>query len=103
MPNILFFNFVLLFLSCIKICLLINIILILGIPINDIGVHSFSVDYLGSVPLQEKVTSLAGLQSPLRDLYFAYKKMTSSRKVYTGRLEISHQGLKVLYQGEKGK
>lgn len=68
----------------------------------DIGLHSFSVDYLGSVPLQEKVTSLTGLQGPLRDLYFAYKKMSSSRKVYTGRLEISHQGLKVLYQGEKG-
>lgn len=70
---------------------------------SEYGVHSFSVDYLGSVPLQDKVTSLAGLQHPLRDLYFAYKKMSTSRKVYSGRLEISHQGLKVLYQGEKGK
>lgn len=73
-----------------------------GIPLSEYGIHSFSVDYLGSVPLQEKVTSLAGLQNPLRDLYFAYKKMSLSRKIYSGKLEISHQGLKVIYQGEKG-
>ncbi|XP_018560772.1 uncharacterized protein LOC108903168 [Anoplophora glabripennis] len=73
-----------------------------GIPMNDIGVHSFSVDYLGSVPLQGKVTSLSGLQGPLKDLYFAYKKTTRTKKALTGRLEISNLGLKVLYQGEKG-
>ncbi|KAJ8921233.1 hypothetical protein NQ315_013705 [Exocentrus adspersus] len=73
-----------------------------GIALNDIGVHSFSVDYLGSVPLQEKVTSLAGLQGPLKDLYFAYKKITRVKKDLTGRLEISNHGLKVQYQGEKG-
>nr|CAH7761648.1 unnamed protein product [Callosobruchus chinensis] len=73
-----------------------------GIPMNEIGVHSFSVDYLGSVPLQEKVTSLSGLQNPLRNLYFAYKKIVKTKKALTGRLEISNQGLKVQYQGEKG-
>lgn len=73
-----------------------------GIPINEIGVHIFSVDYLGSIPLQEKVTSLSGLQNPLRELYFAYKKSTKYKKALTGRLEISSNGLKVQYQGEKG-
>lgn len=73
-----------------------------GIPVNDIGCHMFSVDYLGSVPLQEKVTSLAGLQNPLRELYFSYKKNTRHKKALTGRLEISSSGLKVQYQGEKG-
>ncbi|KAJ8958039.1 hypothetical protein NQ318_002045 [Aromia moschata] len=51
-----------------------------GIPLNDIGVHSFSVDYLGSIPLQEKVTSLSGLQDPLKELYFTYKKITKTKK-----------------------
>nr|XP_023025649.1 uncharacterized protein LOC111513663 [Leptinotarsa decemlineata] len=73
-----------------------------GIPLDDIGLHNFSVDYLGSVPLQEKVTSLSGLQNPLKELYFAYKKIIRSPKTLTGRLEISSSGLKVQYQGEKG-
>lgn len=69
---------------------------------DSVGVHNFTVDYLGSVPLNDKVTSLAGLQGPLKHLYFAYKKITKSRKTLTGRLEISSQGLRVQYQGEKG-
>uniref|UniRef100_A0A6P7FCP8 Uncharacterized protein LOC114328695 isoform X2 n=1 Tax=Diabrotica virgifera virgifera TaxID=50390 RepID=A0A6P7FCP8_DIAVI len=73
-----------------------------GIQIDDIGVHTFSVDYLGSVPLNEKVTSLTGLQTPLRNLYFTYKKVMKSKKTLTGRLEISSNGLKVQYQGDKG-
>lgn len=74
-----------------------------GIPINDIGCHVFSVDYLGSVPLTEKVSSLAGLQTPLRELYFAYKKCYNYKRTLTGRLEISSSGLKIQYQGDKGK
>ncbi|XP_063923910.1 uncharacterized protein LOC135138021 isoform X1 [Zophobas morio] len=73
-----------------------------GVALSDGSVHSFSVDYLGSVGLTEKVTSLAGLQTPLKDLYFAYKKTTKAKKALTGRLEISSHGLKVQYQGEKG-
>ncbi|KRT84724.1 hypothetical protein AMK59_2395 [Oryctes borbonicus] len=73
-----------------------------GIPVNDIGCHSFSVDYMGSVPLQEKVTSLAGLQNPLSELYSSYRKNSRHKKPLTGRLEISSSGLKVQYQGEKG-
>lgn len=74
-----------------------------GITIDGFGTHTFSVDYLGSIPLNEKVTSLSGLQNPLRDLYFSYKKIIRTKKVLTGRLEISGSGLKVQYQGEKGK
>lgn len=73
-----------------------------GIVMDDGSVHSFSVDYLGSVTLIDKVTSLAGLQNPLKDLYFAYKRTTKAKKTLTGRLEISNNGLKVQYQGEKG-
>lgn len=69
---------------------------------QDTGTHSFTVDYLGSIPLGDKVTSLAGLQEPLKELYFAYRKNIKHKKVLTGRLEISQGGLKVLYQGEKG-
>lgn len=74
-----------------------------GIPLNDIGCHNFSVDYLGSVPLHDKVTSLSGLQKPLKELYFAYKKITRNKEHLSGRLEISANGLKVQYQGDKGK
>lgn len=51
-----------------------------GVSAQQMGIHAFSIDYLGSVPLQEKVTSLAGLQRPLKDLYFAYKKLARSKK-----------------------
>lgn len=69
---------------------------------ESIGVHLFSVHYLGSTPLQSKVTSLSGLQDPLRDLYFAYKSNFRHKGTFSGRLEISKSGLKVKYKGEKG-
>lgn len=71
-------------------------------PSESIGVHVFSVHYLGSTPLQSKVTSLSGLQTPLKDLYFAYRKNFRHKSALTGRLEISKSGLKVRYKGEKG-
>ncbi|XP_053617508.1 uncharacterized protein LOC128679358 [Plodia interpunctella] len=69
---------------------------------ENIGVHIFSVHYLGSTPLQSKVTSLSGLQTPLKDLYFAYRRNFRHKSALTGRLEISKSGLKVRYKGEKG-
>ncbi|XP_059052040.1 uncharacterized protein LOC131846690 [Achroia grisella] len=69
---------------------------------ENIGVHVFSVHYLGSTPLQSKVTSLSGLQTPLKDLYFAYRRNFRHKSTLTGRLEISKSGLKVRYKGEKG-
>lgn len=74
-----------------------------GVPLTEIGCHVFSVDYMGSVPLHEKVSSLSGLQEPLRDLYFSYKRISKQKKNLTGRLEISSVGLKVQYQGDKGR
>ncbi|XP_060806560.1 uncharacterized protein LOC106129883 [Amyelois transitella] len=71
-------------------------------PTENIGVHIFSVHYLGSTPLQSKVTSLSGLQTPLRDLYFSYRKNFRHKNALNGRLEISKSGLKVRYKGEKG-
>ena len=73
-----------------------------GFPVSEIGCYTFSVDYLGSVPLEEKVTSLGGLQNPLRELYFSYKKNGRHKATPSGRLEISPNGLKVLYQKDKG-
>ncbi|CAG9104373.1 unnamed protein product [Plutella xylostella] len=69
---------------------------------ENIGVHVFSVHYLGSTPLQSKVTSLGGLQTPLKDLYFAYRRNLRHKSAVTGRLEISKSGLKVRYKGDKG-
>lgn len=74
-----------------------------GVLLSEIGCHVFSVDYMGSVPLHEKVSSLSGLQKPLRELYFSHKRNSKQKKNLTGRLEISSVGLKVQYQGEKGR
>lgn len=69
---------------------------------ENIGVHVFSVHYLGSTPLQSKVTSLSGLQTPLRDLYFSYRRNLRHKSTLGSRLEISKGGLKVRYKGDKG-
>lgn len=69
---------------------------------ESIGVHVFSVHYLGSTPLLNKVTSLSGLQTPLKDLYFTYRKNNRHKSALNGRLEISKSGLKVRYKGDKG-
>ncbi|KAK5638154.1 hypothetical protein RI129_012449 [Pyrocoelia pectoralis] len=73
-----------------------------GISNKEIGCHVFSVDYVGSVTLEHKVASLSGLQDPLKDLYFTYKSSTKLKKPLTSRLEISTDGLRIQYQGEKG-
>ncbi|XP_023721776.1 uncharacterized protein LOC111872289 [Cryptotermes secundus] len=70
--------------------------------------NSFAVDYLGSVPLPDKVTSLHGLQEPLKDLYFAYcrametqhDRLGSDICSMRGTLEINSSGLKVHHKGQ---
>lgn len=64
----------------------------------------FAVDYLGSVSLREKVTSLLGLQQSLSDLYFGYHR----RNKHTawsppGSLEICSGGLRVVHGGGTAK
>ncbi|CAD6995515.1 unnamed protein product [Ceratitis capitata] len=53
---------------------------------------SFSVIYLGSLPLKDKVTSLQGLQAPLRALYL---KELNTQKNCSGFLDICTTGLRV--------
>lgn len=53
---------------------------------------TFNVTCLGSLPLKKKVTSLQGLQEPLRDLYF---KDYSNEQQVPGSLDICASGLRV--------
>lgn len=62
---------------------------------------TFNVDYLGALPLLKKVSSLEGLQEPLKDLYLNYKQMGNIRPVFQDVLEISNCGLRVKYLDEK--
>ncbi|KAK7870686.1 hypothetical protein R5R35_009851 [Gryllus longicercus] len=69
-----------------------------------IACNRFGVDYLGSVALHDKVTSLQGLQRPLSDLYFAYCRLREGagggeEEPSSGTLEISGCGLKVHHGG----
>ncbi|XP_055854791.1 uncharacterized protein LOC129918342 [Episyrphus balteatus] len=53
---------------------------------------SFAVTCLGSLPLKDKVTSLQGLQEPLRDLYL---RSIAKDKSNSGYLDICATGLRV--------
>ncbi|XP_022227931.2 uncharacterized protein LOC111077819 [Drosophila obscura] len=53
---------------------------------------SFDVTCLGSLPLKDKVTSLQGLQEPLRQLYLSE---VSKKKLSSGSLDICATGLRV--------
>ncbi|XP_067015686.2 uncharacterized protein [Anabrus simplex] len=73
---------------------------------KSIACNNFAVDYLGSVAIPEKVTSLQGLQQPLKELYFAYCRVKEEQSRGTGgsgrrrgTLEISGSGLKVSHKG----
>lgn len=68
---------------------------------SKVDPSTFHVDYLGSMPLLKKVSSLEGLQEPLKDLYLNYKQMGNIRPVFRDTLEISNCGLRVKYLDEK--
>ncbi|XP_034665745.1 uncharacterized protein LOC117899666 isoform X3 [Drosophila subobscura] len=53
---------------------------------------SFDVTCLGSLPLKDKVTSLQGLQEPLRQLYLTE---VTKKKLGSGSLDICATGLRV--------
>ncbi|XP_032577126.1 uncharacterized protein LOC6606630 isoform X4 [Drosophila sechellia] len=53
---------------------------------------SFDVTCLGSLPLKDKVTSLQGLQEPLRQLYLSE---VTKKKLNSGSLDICATGLRV--------
>ncbi|XP_034486429.1 uncharacterized protein LOC117790922 isoform X2 [Drosophila innubila] len=54
--------------------------------------NSFDVTCLGSLPLKDKVTSLQGLQEPLRQLYL---DEVTKKKLKSGFLDICATGLRV--------
>ncbi|XP_037729891.1 uncharacterized protein LOC119560493 isoform X4 [Drosophila subpulchrella] len=54
---------------------------------------SFEVTCLGSLPLKDKVTSLQGLQEPLRQLYLS--EVNNKHKLNSGSLDICATGLRV--------
>ncbi|XP_043070920.1 uncharacterized protein LOC6567517 isoform X2 [Drosophila grimshawi] len=54
--------------------------------------NSFDVTCLGSLPLKDKVTSLQGLQEPLRQLYLAE---VTKKKLKSGALDICATGLRI--------
>uniref|UniRef100_A0A340TYK5 PID domain-containing protein n=1 Tax=Glossina morsitans morsitans TaxID=37546 RepID=A0A340TYK5_GLOMM len=60
---------------------------------------SFPVTCLGSLPLKEKVTSLQGLQQPLRELYF---REMADKKQKSGFLEICANGLRIKINSNNG-
>ncbi|XP_046684045.1 uncharacterized protein LOC124369913 [Homalodisca vitripennis] len=68
---------------------------------SKVDPSTFRVDYLGSLPLIKKVSSLEGLQEPLKDLYLSYKQMGNIKPVFQDVLEISNCGLRVKYLDEK--
>ena len=62
------------------------------------------VDYLGSLPISSKSTSLVALQKPLKDLYFKYRAMKNLGQTnLPGTLEINDTGLTVQYIRELHK
>nr|CAD7264097.1 unnamed protein product [Timema shepardi] len=60
--------------------------------------QTFPVDYLGSVPIVDKVKSLHELQEPLKKLYFGYSPAYYNRNTGgRGTLQISNCGLRMNY------
>lgn len=62
--------------------------------------RKFTVKHLGSLAVQCKITSLEGLQEPLRELYFKYK--INRKKDQTGLIQINDTGLYIEYNGNYG-
>ncbi|KRG02071.1 uncharacterized protein LOC6574886 isoform X1 [Drosophila mojavensis] len=61
--------------------------------------NSFDVTCLGCLPLKDKVTSLQGLQEPLRQLYLAE---VTNKKLKSGSLDICATGLRIKISAMSG-
>lgn len=59
--------------------------------------NQYKVDYLGSLSLTGRATSLESLQFPLKELYRQYRQQVNKNNIYRGTMEISPAGLKILY------
>ncbi|XP_065205546.1 uncharacterized protein LOC135835290 [Planococcus citri] len=62
--------------------------------------RKFTVKHMGSLTVQCKITSLEGLQEPLRELYFKYK--INRKRDQTGLIQINDTGLYIEYNGNYG-
>lgn len=64
-------------------------------PTEMTNTNQYKVDYLGSLSLPGRATSLESLQFPLKELYSRYRQQEN--KIYRGTMEISPAGLKIQY------
>ena len=70
----------------------------------DESTNRYKVDYLGSIALPGRATSLESLQFPLKDLYGKYCKAVSNKlDVFRGTVDISPEGLKIRYHDDSGR
>lgn len=60
----------------------------------------FVVKHLGSIPVQNKIISVNGLQEPLKDLFFKYQ--AQQKKNATGLIRIGDKGLQIEYKSIYG-
>ncbi|XP_050441205.1 uncharacterized protein LOC126846105 [Adelges cooleyi] len=67
------------------------------------GGNTYHVQYIGCAGLSAKISSLEGLQDPVRDMYFAYRKNYGhGQNDFSGVLEISTAGLTIRYKNANG-
>lgn len=84
------------------------------------GCNKYHVRYIGCANLSEKISSLEGLQQPVRDMYFGYREnhyqncrgeshhhstnvsRVNKKHDFSGLLEISTVGLAIRYRDETG-
>lgn len=78
---------------------------------SAVASNKYHVQYIGCAGLSGKISSLEGLQKPVRDMYFGYREswerhyvqQDEARRDFSGLLEISAAGLTIRYRDELGK
>lgn len=77
----------------------------------DNSISKYHVQYIGCADLSAKISSLEGLQQPVRDMYFGYResrhrlrdeRTDGTRSDFSGLLEISAAGLSIRYRDDAG-
>ena len=72
-----------------------------GAPERTSNHNKYKVDYLGSLALVGRATSLDALQLPLKELYCRYRHALSNKlNVYRGTMDISAAGLRIQYYSD---
>lgn len=60
----------------------------------------FVIQHLGSIPVQNKIISVNGLQEPLKKLFFEYQ--SQRKRNATGLIQIGDKGLQIEYSSNYG-